>query len=91
MALSQSIQDMPFTALDFERAEFIFGQARSVDAGGARTFKSKALDPDRMLCADNEINMHVDITSIMDLKFLTSKGTPGGLKRNYASKQASSS
>ena len=78
ISLSQSIQDMPFTALDFERAEFIFGQARSVDAGGARTFKSKTLDPDRILCADNEINMHVDITSIMDLKFLTSKGTPGG-------------
>ena len=77
ISLSQSIQDMPFTALDF-RAEFIFGHARSVDAGGARTFKSKTLDPDRMLCADNEINMHVDITSIMDLKFLASKGTPGG-------------
>ena len=41
----------PGYAIYFKRAVLIFGQARNVDAEGARTFKSKILDPDRMLCA----------------------------------------
>ena len=76
--LSQSIGEMPLNAIDFQRAEYIYGQARSVDAGKTKTVKSKPLDPERFLKAVDDVALNADIMFVDGEPFLISKTTPGG-------------
>jgi len=76
--LAQSIQGMPLNAIDFQRAEFIWGGPRSVDSGKTKSLKSKPLDPERYLQEADDVVMNADIMFIDGLPFLISKTSPGG-------------
>jgi len=77
-ALARSIQGMPINAIDFQRAEFIWGPPKSVDGGKTHTMKSKPLDPERFLRGVDDVAMHCDIMFVDSDPYLISKTTPGG-------------
>jgi len=83
--LVQSVVGSPFSAIDFKRAEWIWGPAESLRSRN-KTTKPMPLDVEKHLSSIQSVALSVDLMFMYDMVFLVSQSTPLNIKQCTAIK-----
>ena len=78
--LVQSIVGSPLSAIDFKRADFIWGPAESLNSRH-KTTKPEPIDVESHLSSITSVGVSVDLMFMHDMVFLVSQSTPLNIKQ----------
>ena len=78
--LVQSVVGSPLSAIDFKRAEWIWGPAESLRSRN-KTNKPMPLDVEKHLSSVQSVALSVDLMFMYDMVFLVSQSTPLNIKQ----------
>jgi len=79
-SLVQSIVGSPLSAIDFKRADFIWGPAESLNSRH-KTTKPDPIDVESHLSSITSVGVSVDLMFIHEMVFLVSQSTPLNIKQ----------